>query len=189
MFFRKTEKNKKEFEKIYGLYVDQIFRFAYLKVSSKDEAEDITSQTFLRFWKHFSKEKKRPQNPKAFIYKTATNLIIDYYRKTKTKKGKDGSSAKKEVSVEDIVIEDREMRADQKLVIKAEIEDVRKALSKINEDYQNAIIWYYLDELTIPEIADLLEKSETSVRVLIHRALNSLKEEIIRLEKSSFETK
>ncbi len=182
MFFRKKEKKKKEFEEIYNLYVDQIFRFAYLKVSSKDEAEDITSQTFAKLWKRFSKEKKRPKNEKAFIYKTASNLVIDYYRKTKTKKREDGSSAKKEVPIEDIVIEDKEMRADERLVLNAEIAEVKDALSKINRDYQDVIIWYYLDELTISEIADLLEKPETSVRVLIHRALNSLKEEIRRSE-------
>jgi len=55
------------------------------------------------------------------------------------------------------------------------MELVRQALSELKEDYQNAIIWRYLDGLEIQEIAQLLGKTETNTRVLLHRALKELK--------------
>jgi len=52
---------------------------------------------------------------------------------------------------------------------------VRNALSAMNEDYQNAIIWHYLDDLPIKEVAQLLKRSEPATRVLLHRALKDLR--------------
>jgi len=59
--------------------------------------------------------------------------------------------------------------------INSDMELVRQALSELKEDYQNAIIWRYLDGLEIQEIAQLLGKTETNTRVLLHRALKELK--------------
>ncbi len=174
MFKRKEKKKKKDFEKIYDTHVEKIFRFVYLKVSSKDDAEDITSKVFIRVWDSLSLDKELSlKNPKSFLYKVARNLVIDHYRKTRKDPAKE--IEKSEVSLENIVVLDKEMRADERALLKSEIEEVKKALSLINEDYQNVIIWYYLDELTTSEIADLIDKPESSVRVLIHRAVTTLR--------------
>jgi len=53
--------------------------------------------------------------------------------------------------------------------------EVKKALSQLKDDYQNIIIWHYLDDFSAKEISQILGKSEGSIRVLIHRALKSLK--------------
>ena len=53
-----------------------------------------------------------------------------------------------------------------------------KILSKLKEDYQNYIIWRYLDELSISEISQIAGKSQQSVRVGVHRALQALKREL-----------
>jgi len=179
MFPRKPDK-KKEFSKIYDENVTQIYRFAFLKVGSKDEAEDITSQTFLKVWKSFKNEetKKDFKSIRAYLYKTARNLIVDHYRRAGAENKADDKMASKKVPFENIVLKDENMRADEKAILSSEIAQIREALSKINEDYQNIIIWYYLDELTISEIADLLNKPESSVRVLIHRSMSALKKEL-----------
>ncbi len=182
MFNRREKKLRKEFEKIYDSNVRQIFRFAYLKVSSKDDAEDITSRTFIRVWDSLKKEEQL-KNPRAFAYRVVRNLVIDYYRKNRDRSPED-SNKPKQVPLDDVVALDKEMRADEKAILAMEVEEVKKALKEINEDYQNIIIWYYLDELTTAEIAELLEKPEASVRVLIHRAVSSLKEQLNKKPKS-----
>lgn len=176
MFKRKEKKRKKEFEKIYDAHIEKIFRFVYLKVSSKDDAEDITSRVFIKTWDSFSKENSL-KNPKAFLYKVARNLVIDYYRKNRDNFKKE-DTFKKEVPLENIVVSDKEMRADERALLNSEIEGVKRALSRINEDYQNIIILYYLNELTTAEIGELLEKPESSIRVLIHRAVAALRKEM-----------
>jgi len=52
----------------------------------------------------------------------------------------------------------------------------------MKEEYQNVILWYYVDELPVPEIAKLMDKSEGAIRVLIHRALESLKKILAKKE-------
>ncbi len=192
MFGQKEKRKKKEFEKIYDSHVECIFRFTYLKVNSRDDAEDITSKVFLRVWKSFQKEndlleggeEKLIKNPRAFLYRVTRNLIIDYYRKNRFREDEDEEEKrdterkKKRVPLEDVVLVDKNMRADEKAMLESQMQEVKDALQNINEDYQNVIIWYYLDELTTAEIADLLEKPESSVRVLIHRAVASLRKEL-----------
>jgi RNA polymerase sigma-70 factor (ECF subfamily) len=189
MFNREERKKKKEFEMVYDKHVEQIFRFVFLKVSSKDDAEDVTSKVFIRVWEAMQKEKDRykPEikNYRAFIYKIARNMVIDYYRQNRPEmEEKDAENQTKlstnraNVSLDDIVAIDKEMRADERAIFNSEIEEVKKALKNLNDDYQNVIIWYYLDELTASEIADLLEKTEVSVRVLIYRAMDSLRQEL-----------
>ncbi|MDA3815045.1 MAG: sigma-70 family RNA polymerase sigma factor [Patescibacteria group bacterium] len=173
MFFGKERKKKKEFEKIYKENVDKIFRFTYLKVNSKDEAEDITSVVFTRFWKKIEKQEKHDdkniKNPKAFLYTIARNLIIDHYRERKEDK---------DVDIEKVTIEDEKINIEEDVSIKQEIEQVKEALDNVNKDYQDIIIWYYINELTIPEIAELLNKPEANIRVLIHRGMESLKKQL-----------
>jgi RNA polymerase sigma-70 factor (ECF subfamily) len=173
MFFGKDRKKKKEFEKIYEQNVDKIFRFAYLKVSSKDEAEDITSVVFTRFWEKIEKQEKHEdkeiKNPKAFLYTIARNMIIDHYR---------GRREEKDVDIEKVTIKDERINIEEEASVKHDIEQIKKAIDNINEDYQDVIIWYYINELTIPEIAELLNKPEANIRVLIHRAIESLKKQL-----------
>ncbi len=170
MFFGKEEKKRKRFEKIYDSCVDQVYRFIFLKVGSGDDAEDLSSKTFLRVWEAIKRENpdNGMRNPRAYTYKVARNIIIDYYR----------SKEESSVSIDDVVLKDESKRADEKAEIDSEMERVKEALKELNEDYQDVVIWYYLNELSIQEIADLTEKSETAVRVTIHRAVSALKKEM-----------
>ncbi len=189
MFKRREGKKRKDFEEIYDTHVEQIFRFVYLKVGSKDDAEDITSRVFIQTWKSVDgPDSVTPKNPRALLYKVARNLVIDHYRKNRPVREEDSEedtaspqkkAKPKQVPLEDVMIEDREIRPDEKALLNSQIEEVKQSLQDINEDYQNVIIWYYLDELTVPEIAELLDKPEASVRVLIHRAVDSLKKQLM----------
>ena len=57
-----------------------------------------------------------------------------------------------------------------------DVERIKKALGGLNSDYQEIIIWRYLDELEIAEIAEIMEKKEGAVRTLLSRALADLRE-------------
>jgi len=60
-------------------------------------------------------------------------------------------------------------------MLASEMNTVRQAMSHLNDDYQNAIIWRYLDDLSIKEVSQLLDRSEEATRVLLHRAMKELK--------------
>ena len=167
---------KKKFNKIYDEYVDKIYRFVYVKVSSKETAEDLTSQAFMKSWQAM-KSGIDVKNPKAFVYQIARNLVIDFYRER----------AKRPTVSEEFIkfMPDQGVNIEQKAQQKTDIERTMKLLSKIKPEYQDIVIWHYLDDLSVKEISKILDKPENNVRVTLHRALNSLKEESKKLELKS----
>lgn len=157
-------REKDEFSLIYDEYITKIYRFVFLKVNTSEIAEDLSSEVFARTWKEFNR--KEIKNIQAFLYGVARNLIADYYRT---------GEKRKIVAIEATFDVQDEDDLQNRVNIDSDMEMVRKALSDINEDYQNYIIWRYLEELSISEIAEIIDKSEESVRVGVHRALQSLK--------------
>ncbi len=157
---------RKKFSKIYDQYIEKIYRFIFLKVNSEEIAQDLTSETFLRGWEIFKEKNDEITNFQAFLYKIAKNLVTDYYRE----KGK-----ARVVSAELTPIIDPRQNLEEKAIWNSELETIRLALANLKEDYQNVIIWYYLDDLPISQVAKLLGRTEEATRVLLHRALNTLR--------------
>jgi len=159
---------RKTFSKIYDKYIDKIYRFIFLKVSSQEIAQDLTSETFLRGWESF-KNGTKIENPQAFLYRIARNLVTDHYRE----KGRT-----QVVSAEYASIVDPRINLEERANLNSDLEEIKRGLVKIKDEYQDVIIYRYLNELSIPEIAKVMDKSEGTVRVLLHRALKSLKNEV-----------
>jgi len=166
---RNIEEIKKEFGQIYDQSVDGIYRFVYIKVNSKELAEDLTAETFTKVWKSFksSWNKGEPiRDPRSFCYRTARNLVIDYYR---------AKEKEQSVSLDSVQLADTSPGIEERAIINSDVDVVIKGLSGLKGDYQDIIIWRYLDELSIAEISKLLDKSEDTTRVMLHRAMASLK--------------
>jgi len=157
---------KQAFSQIYDEYIDKIYRFVFLKVNSRETAEDIASETFLRGWKTFQDPGLEIENISAFLFQIARNLVIDFYRK----KGKI-----KIVALENVTLSIPDNSSREMTNLNTEMTGIRKALCNLKDDYQDVIIWHYLDELSISEIARILDKSEGTIRTTLHRALKALR--------------
>lgn len=158
------------FGELYDIYAPKIYRFTRLKVDSQETAQDLTSEAFLKMWKFLQEQKKIRERFQALLYKIVRNLIVDFYR----------SKSTREILVEDTMeelghIED-DKSADDLVIRREEFAEVKKSLIQIHSNYQDVIVWYYIDELSISEIASILDKNEGTVRVLIHRAIKSLRD-------------
>ena len=161
-------KIRKKFSHFYSTYVEKIYRFVYLKVSSQEIAEDLTSRVFTQSWNKF-RISQDIKNPRAYIYQIARNEVVNYYR---------SKSRFRTVSVESVEIIDPQPGIEEKNQLGSDIEEVKKAISFLNDDYQNVIIWRYLDNLPIKEISGIMEKPEGTVRVMLHRALKDVREKL-----------
>lgn len=164
--------NKPQFAKIYDNYVDKIYRFCYLKVNSREDAEDLTSETFLKLLNHFKENKEEIKNIQAFVYQIARNLITDYYRE----KGKSPLPLEEDLLKEGEI--PRELAPQKSLILDSDMKEVSRALIKINPDLADLVIWHYIDGLSIPEISKINGKPEGTNRVALHRALQTLKREL-----------
>jgi RNA polymerase sigma-70 factor, ECF subfamily len=173
---------------IYDNYADSIYRFLLLKTNSVDIAQDLTSETFLRFISKIINggvasdnragfDPAKIQNPRAFLYKTAKNLLIDYYRvKNRTVFMENDLG-----EYGDYKISDKSDSADsiQEVIknfdIEKEVGNLTEALVKLQSEYAEVIILRYIEEMSFFEIAEIVEKPEGTVRVMLHRGIKELR--------------
>ena len=154
-----------DFIKLFNELSDAVFRHCYLRVSDREKARDITSETFTRTWKCIS-EGQEIKNTRAFVYKIANNLIIDEYRK------------KKDSSLEAL----REGGFDQGTDLGTRIhrltegKEMLELLYKIEGSYREVVIMRYIDDMTPKEIAKVLGESENAVSVRINRGIKKIRD-------------
>jgi len=180
IILKKALKGKKEaFSEIYDFYVVRIFRFIYLKTSSKETAEDLASEVFLRYWKRIKNGMRDKNLSKSiaddkigpFLYKISRNLIIDFYRR------KEILTVEIDDNIKD-KIKDQNKDILAEINAKQEVEEMMKTLAKIKDEYREIIILRYIEELSMSEIAEITGKNSGSIRVLLHRAIKALKKNI-----------
>lgn len=169
---------EEEFINLYKNNLNKIFRFIYFRVDKTEIAQDLTAQVFLKVWQKMSlrgiSQKRNDvaiSNPTAFIFRVARNQIIDFYRqKNKT------PISLEELKEKGIDIPQKSFVS--KIEMSFEMENLKKSLQRIKPVYSEVIIWHYVDGLSTKEITQILNKNENNVRVLLHRALESLKKEV-----------
>jgi len=156
-----------QFSQIYDQYIEKIYRFVYLKVNSQEVAEDITSKAFMKAWEAMNKPEVDIKNPSAFLYQIARNLVIDHYRQ----KGR--TNVVSTDAVAELVDDGTDIH--DKAILNADVAMVKAAIQKLKKEYQDILIWHYLDDMPIGQIAEMVNKKEGTVRVMLHRGLKELK--------------
>lgn len=174
----RENRDKEAFSDLYDLYIDKIYRFVFLKVSNKEEAEDITSEVFFKVWNYLVEEisiQKKIGSFSGLIYSITRNLVIDFYRK---------KVHRNECLIEKI--EDLEENENlvvknnlaEKIDLKYDINNVMKAIQTLKREYQELVLLKYIEELSVKEISEITGKKAINIRVTLHRALNILKKEL-----------
>ena len=161
---------QQKFTRIYQEQVKSIFRFIYLRTNSKEIAEDLTANVFLKCWKFVSSKTTPIDNPRAFLYQTARHILIDHYRQNKNNIL---SLDEKDELAE--LIPDQKLNPAQKNIITEDIKKMQSSLSQLKPEYQEVLIWKYLDKLKTKEIAEITNRPPESVRTLASRALKALR--------------
>jgi len=156
-----------QFSQIYDQYIEKIYRFVYLKVNSQETAEDITSKVFTRGWESYKNTKEPIRNPGAFLYQVARNAVVDHYR---------AQGRANVVSVDaGQEIADTKGNIHEMAALNADIDNLKKSIQKLGKEHQDIIIWHYLEDMPIEEIAELLGRPAGTIRVMLHRGLKELK--------------
>jgi len=169
----RAKRDPDAFGAIYDAYVDRIYRFIYFKVASAEVAEDLTSEAFLKAWQYL-KDKKEVPNLQALLYTVARNVVIDHYRSSAAERGN--------VSLDETIADESTDVASERFIKETETKfDITLVLEKLRhlkEEYRDVIVMKYLDEMSAGEIAEVLGKSATNVRVILHRATRALTDAI-----------
>jgi RNA polymerase sigma-70 factor (ECF subfamily) len=153
------------FAQLYDGYVKNIYRFIFFKVASEQEAEDLSSEVFLKAWNYLSSDQP-VRSVGALLYTIARNRVIDYWRQRKVELNLDEAFLK-DKSLEPAAITELEKEADMTRVY--------QSLAKLKDEYREVIIMRYVDDLSVGEISEILQKSQNNIRVLLHRSIGALK--------------
>lgn len=152
---------------LYDKYHERIYRFIYLKVSHREEAEDLAHQVFLKAWQNIDSYEHKGFPFSSWLYQIARNQVIDHYR------------GKKDIInieyIEEIEFFYNDSDETLKLDDKDNIEAIKKAVLKLPEDQQDIVIMRFVEDIQPKEIALIIDKPESTVRVLQHRAIKNLK--------------
>ena len=157
------------FGTLYDQYSAQIYRFIIVKVSTRQEAEDLTHEVFLSAWQKLPGFKIQKFPFSSWLYRIARNRVIDYYR-----------TQKNHFSVDELVgsLEEEFLRVraiqGEDLNLKLEMEQVLSAIEELTEDQREVIEMRFIQDLSPKEIAEITKKKEGTIRILQHRATKKL---------------
>ncbi len=170
LLLRIKKKDPDAFSQVYDLYVTPIYRFIYFKVATRQDAEDLTSEVFLKIWQYVIETEDDIENLRALLYRTARNLVIDFYRRNAKR------DLTQDLGVLETIKDERQQSLLSQIEGQLEMKNIENILRQLKDEYREIIILRYLEELSISEIAGILDKSKGSVRVLLHRALKVARE-------------
>jgi RNA polymerase sigma-70 factor (ECF subfamily) len=149
-----------EFQKLYEANAADIYRYAYWLTGDIFEAEDIASETIVRAWTRYNKI--RTETLKAYLFKIARNIYLQNVRKRK-----------RFTTLTDVHISNV-LRPDIETEIHFELGEIEKNLMSIVEPDRSAFYMRINHELPYAEIARVLDLTESSVKVKIHRVRKKL---------------
>ena len=147
----------------YDEYADAIFRYCFYKTSNRELAKDLVQQTFFKTWSYL-KEGNTVDEFRSFLYRTANNLIIDWYRRSKSDSLDKMMEAGYEPSSQ------QAGPAEQ-----TEVSWALAMLKRLDDEDQQLITWRFVEDISVKEIAKMLDDKENNVSVRIHRAMDRLK--------------
>lgn len=157
------------FKDLYQQYSTDVYRFAYWLTGDAAEAEDITSETFIRAWVNF--QPARTETLKAYLFTIARNFHLHQVRKNKRQAALVETLADPNPGPEKLAEQHTELQLAQKI------------LRTLPEADRMAFILRVEHDLSYAEIARILAFSEVAVKVKVHRIRKVLLE--ARLEKEA----
>jgi RNA polymerase sigma-70 factor (ECF subfamily) len=153
------------FARLYDTYVDEVYRFVYYRVSDKDTAEDLTSQTFLKAWDNMGRYRLRGSPFKAWLFQIARNLVIDYYR-----------TRKETLPLDPHGLEQPDPEANVTSVVerRLEAERLRDLLRRLTEEQREVLILKFINGFSTKDVARMMRKGPGAIRALQMRGLQAL---------------
>jgi RNA polymerase sigma-70 factor (ECF subfamily) len=157
--------DEQAFGELYDAYVDRIYRYIYYRVSTPEIAQDLTSEVFLRMVEGLPTYQYRELPLLAWLYRIAHARIVDHYRRSRHR-----------VDDEDIETLNlsTETDLDSAMMTRYHQQEVRNALSLLTDEQQQVIVLRFIEGHSLQKTADLLGKTIGAVKVMQHRALQSL---------------
>lgn len=170
-----ARRDPRAFEALYRKYVAQVYSFAFYELRDQHAAEDVTAQVFLRALAGLPRFHERAEPPdsnfRVWLFQIARNAVSNERRRSRRH-----PDTTLDATIELAASDDVHGTASQR-------EQLREALRVIDAlpaERRRALILRFVHEMSTSEISQVLGRSEGATRVLIHRSLQAVSQQLGR---------
>jgi RNA polymerase sigma-70 factor (ECF subfamily) len=163
--------DREALEALYLLHFDRIYGYLHVSVGNRQDAEDLTTQTFLKMLEAIGRFRWRSAPFSAWLFRIAHNLAIDHFRATKRWQPEEEvpePEGAEESSAEEEALQSIGRRSMLELI------------ENLSHEQQQVLTLKFVFNFSNSEAATILDKSEGAVKSLQHRALASLQKQVAR---------
>ena len=140
-----------------------VFAQAFRMLGDRAEAEDVTQESLLRLWKAAPGWDATRAKITTWLYRVTSNLCIDCFRKSNRNSGDEVPE-----------VADETPGIDLKLQATARAQALQHALQTLPDRQRQAMILRHIEDLSNPEISDIMEISVEAVESLVSRGKRAL---------------
>ena len=161
-------------EELYLIHFDRIYSYLHVSVGNRHDAEDLTTQTFLKMLEKIGSFKWQSAPFSAWLFRIAHNLAMDHFR------------SRRRWQPEEEVPEppgEEEPSAELEAMQVIGRESMLKLIDRLSPEQQQVLTLKFVFNLPNAEVAAILDKTEGAIKSLQHRALVSLQKQIARQER------
>jgi RNA polymerase sigma-70 factor, ECF subfamily len=173
----KAKKDPKVFGQLYDIYYPKIFGYIFRVTGDYSTSCDITSETFLKAWMKINSFTWQGISISSWFFKIANNELNQYFRKKKY-------TPYTLIDLSIIAMNTPDIRlnfsngindAQTKMELNDEFRNIHQKLKMLSPKYQKAIALRYFEEKSIKEISEIMGRKEGTVKSLLSRGLDKLK--------------
>jgi RNA polymerase sigma-70 factor (ECF subfamily) len=156
-------------EELYLLYFDRIYSYLHMSVGNRHDAEDLTTQTFMKMLESIKRFRWQSAPFSAWLFRIAHNLAMDHFR------------ASRRWQPEEEVPEpvgDSEPSAEAAAFQSIGRQSMLDLIENLSQEQKQVLTLKFVFNLPNTEVATILGKTEGAIKSLQHRALVSLQKQI-----------
>jgi RNA polymerase sigma-70 factor (ECF subfamily) len=170
---RGQQGDREALEELYLIHFDRIYSYLHVSVGNRHDAEDLTTQTFLKMLEKIGTFKWQSAPFSAWLFRIAHNLAMDHFR-----------SRRRWQPEEEVPEQPGEEEPSAELEAMQTIgrESMLKLIDRLSPEQQQVLTLKFVFNLPNAEVAAILDKTEGAIKSLQHRALVSLQKQIAHQE-------
>lgn len=168
LLFRAKSGETLAFNEFFNELYTPVYRYLLIRLKHKETAEDCTQVTFSKVFQNLQKIEASASSPLQYLFTVARNTLIDEKRK------KQAETLTEEAWGTHISTENTEKIVENNALYRSILESI----DTLGEEDKDLLTFRLLENLSHAEIAEMLEKSDVSVRKAFSRALEKLRESL-----------
>jgi RNA polymerase sigma-70 factor (ECF subfamily) len=160
-------------EELYLIHFDRIYSYLHMSVGNRHDAEDLTTQTFLKMLEAIGRFRWRSAPFSAWLFRIAHNLAMDHFRASR--RWHPEEEVPEPPDAEEASAEEEAMHAIGR-------QSMLDLIENLSADQQQVLTLKFVFNFPNADVATILGKTEGAIKSLQHRALVSLQKQITRPE-------